>query len=220
MTGGGPGYATYTLPLYAFLKAYSAMEFGYGAALALILTVLLLLVVVRLCAACGRETSADDRTRCTVARRILEVEIPILVIVAFALAPYAWMMLTSIKPDERDRHGRFATCRARHLRALSTTCSQRTSFAGNLLNSLIVALGAVTRRSRRQRARGLRLLALSLLGPPLADDRSSWSSTCFPIVLLISRSSSLMRMLRPARHLFSAIIPGTRPSRSRSPSGC
>ena len=45
MTGGGPGYATYTLPLYAFLKAYSSMEFGYGAALALILTVLLLAVV-------------------------------------------------------------------------------------------------------------------------------------------------------------------------------
>ncbi|CAN5227616.1 sugar ABC transporter permease [soil metagenome] len=45
MTGGGPGYATYTLPLYAFLKAYSSMEFGYGAALALILTALLLGVV-------------------------------------------------------------------------------------------------------------------------------------------------------------------------------
>jgi multiple sugar transport system permease protein len=45
MTGGGPGYATHTLPLYAFLKAYSGMEFGYGAALALILTALLLTVV-------------------------------------------------------------------------------------------------------------------------------------------------------------------------------
>jgi multiple sugar transport system permease protein len=45
MTGGGPGYASYTLPLYAFLKAYSGMEFGYGAALSLILTVLLLAVV-------------------------------------------------------------------------------------------------------------------------------------------------------------------------------
>ena len=45
MTGGGPGFASYTLPLYAFLKAYSAMEIGYGAALSLILTALLLLVV-------------------------------------------------------------------------------------------------------------------------------------------------------------------------------
>lgn len=45
MTGGGPGYATHTLPLYAFMKAYSGMEFGYGAALALVLTMLLLVVV-------------------------------------------------------------------------------------------------------------------------------------------------------------------------------
>ncbi|WP_342359638.1 sugar ABC transporter permease [Terrarubrum flagellatum] len=45
MTGGGPGYATHTLPLYAFQRAYSGMEFGYGAALALVLTVLLLAVV-------------------------------------------------------------------------------------------------------------------------------------------------------------------------------
>lgn len=45
MTGGGPGYATHTLPLYAFLNAYSSMEFGYGAALSLILSALLLVVV-------------------------------------------------------------------------------------------------------------------------------------------------------------------------------
>jgi multiple sugar transport system permease protein len=45
MTGGGPGYATHTLPLYAFVKAYSSMEFGYAAALAVILTILLLAVV-------------------------------------------------------------------------------------------------------------------------------------------------------------------------------
>ncbi|SDR35057.1 carbohydrate ABC transporter membrane protein 1, CUT1 family [Rhizobiales bacterium GAS113] len=44
-TGGGPGYATHTLPLYAFLRAYSGMEFGYGAALALVLTILLFAAV-------------------------------------------------------------------------------------------------------------------------------------------------------------------------------
>ena len=46
MTGGGPGLATHTLPLYAFLRAYSGMEFGYGAALAVLLTLALLAVVV------------------------------------------------------------------------------------------------------------------------------------------------------------------------------
>ncbi|MFA6507749.1 MAG: sugar ABC transporter permease [Treponemataceae bacterium] len=41
MTGGGPGYSTYTLPLYSYLKAYKALDFGYAATLALLLAVLL-----------------------------------------------------------------------------------------------------------------------------------------------------------------------------------
>lgn len=45
MTGGGPGYATHTLPLYAFLRASTGMEYGYGAALGVVLTALLLLAV-------------------------------------------------------------------------------------------------------------------------------------------------------------------------------
>jgi multiple sugar transport system permease protein len=46
MTGGGPGTATHTLPLYAFLKAWSGLDFGYGSALAVVLTLLLLGVVM------------------------------------------------------------------------------------------------------------------------------------------------------------------------------
>jgi multiple sugar transport system permease protein len=82
----------------------------------------------------------DRRTRL---RRALEVELPILVIVAFALAPYLWMVLTSIKPD--------ADISTRPLQYLPSTVTfehygrllSRTSFAANLLNSLVVALGAV-----------------------------------------------------------------------------
>lgn len=46
MTGGGPGYSTHTLPLYAFLRAYSGMEFGYGSALAIVLTFFLMLLAL------------------------------------------------------------------------------------------------------------------------------------------------------------------------------
>lgn len=46
MTGGGPGYATHTLPLYAFLKARTNLDFGYGSALAMTFTLLLLGIVV------------------------------------------------------------------------------------------------------------------------------------------------------------------------------
>jgi multiple sugar transport system permease protein len=46
MTGGGPGTSTQTLPLYAFLKAWSGADYGYGSALAVCLTLILLSVVI------------------------------------------------------------------------------------------------------------------------------------------------------------------------------
>ena len=45
MTGGGPGYATYTLPLYAFIKARTGLDFGYGSAVAVLFAIMLLSVV-------------------------------------------------------------------------------------------------------------------------------------------------------------------------------
>ena len=45
MTGGGPGYSTYTLPLYSFVRAYKAMDFGYASTLAIFLTLFLVAVV-------------------------------------------------------------------------------------------------------------------------------------------------------------------------------
>jgi len=46
MTGGGPGYATHTLPLYAFKRTYGSMDFGYGTALACTFSLLLLGLIV------------------------------------------------------------------------------------------------------------------------------------------------------------------------------
>jgi multiple sugar transport system permease protein len=45
MTGGGPGYATLTLPVYTFLTAYTTTDFGYAAALSVFLVVLLVIIV-------------------------------------------------------------------------------------------------------------------------------------------------------------------------------
>lgn len=42
MTGGGPGYRTTTLPLYVFQRAWVRLEFGYGAAVSLLLALILL----------------------------------------------------------------------------------------------------------------------------------------------------------------------------------
>src|SRR3954452_5497626 len=41
MTGGGPGTATTTPPLYAFVRARQNLDFGYGTAIAFALTILL-----------------------------------------------------------------------------------------------------------------------------------------------------------------------------------
>jgi len=46
MTGGGPGYATHTLPLYAFKRTYSSMDFGYGSALAVTFSMVLLVLIM------------------------------------------------------------------------------------------------------------------------------------------------------------------------------
>lgn len=75
--------------------------------------------------------------------RVFQVELPVLAIVLFALGPYVWMVLTSLKTD--------ADIAAFPVRYLPTEWTlqhyrmllAKTSFSGNLINSLIVALGAV-----------------------------------------------------------------------------
>jgi multiple sugar transport system permease protein len=133
----------------------------------------------------------ERRTRL---HRFLQVELPILAIVAFALAPYVWMVLTSIKPD--------ADISTRPLQYLPSTVTfehygrllNRTSFAANLLNSLVVALGAVAvglgvsvpaaYAFSRFRFRGRRTMMMGFL-----------VINMFPIVLLIIPLFVLMRAL-------------------------
>ena len=45
MTGGGPGYATHTLPVYSYIRAYKGMDFGYASTIAVVLTILVTLFV-------------------------------------------------------------------------------------------------------------------------------------------------------------------------------
>lgn len=45
MTGGGPGYSTYTIPLYSYLQAYKTLNFGYASTLAVAMTLLVGLIV-------------------------------------------------------------------------------------------------------------------------------------------------------------------------------
>ncbi len=76
-------------------------------------------------------------------RVLLEVELPVLLIVLFAVAPYLWMVLTSIKPNSA-----ILSFPVQYLPTAPTlehyqVLLARTSFLHNLFNSLVVALGAV-----------------------------------------------------------------------------
>ena len=46
LTGGGPGHATQVLSLYAFQKAYAEFDFGYAAALSVVMLLLLMAFTV------------------------------------------------------------------------------------------------------------------------------------------------------------------------------
>lgn len=127
-------------------------------------------------------------------RRLLETELPALLIVLFAIGPYAWMVLTSLKP-EAD----IAAFPVRYLPTVATLehyrmLLARTSFAGNLLNSLIIAIGAT-------------LLGLSVSVPAAyAFSRFRFAGrrflmtqflviNMFPVVLIIIPLFVLMRQL-------------------------
>lgn len=128
------------------------------------------------------------------ARNLIQVEIPVLLVLAFALAPFVWMLLTSIKPNAD-----LAQFPVRYLPSSTTfehyrTLIQRTSFPVNLFNSLIIACGAV-------------LLGLATSVPAaysfsrfrFAGRRTLMTSflviNMFPIVLLIIPLFVLMRSL-------------------------
>ena len=57
MTGGGPGFATHTLPLAAFIKARQNLDFGYGSAVAVTFTLMLAGVVAIYVARTTKETA-------------------------------------------------------------------------------------------------------------------------------------------------------------------
>jgi multiple sugar transport system permease protein len=133
----------------------------------------------------------DRRSRTA---RLIQVEIPILLVIAFALAPYAWMVLTSVKPNAD-----LSVWPLTYLPSAITfehygTLINRTTFAGNLINSLIVALGAVAvglsvsvpaaYAFSRFRFRGRKFLMTQFL-----------VINMFPIVLLIIPLFVLMRAL-------------------------
>lgn len=132
--------------------------------------------------------------RRTPLRRTLELHVPLAMIVAFALFPYLWMTLTSVKPDADILQWPLRYWPSQLTHEHYVTLLARTSFAANMGNSLIVAVGATlvglaaaipaAYAFSRFRFPGRRALLVGFL-----------TANMFPIVLLILPIFVLMRML-------------------------
>ncbi|SDX08803.1 carbohydrate ABC transporter permease [Roseicitreum antarcticum] len=125
-------------------------------------------------------------------RRILIVDLPMLVILTFTLGPYLWMLITSISQESTlftEGPSIWNATIENYTRLFATV-----GFAGNMLDSLIVALGTVAvglslsvtaaYAFSRFNFRGKRFLMVQFL-----------LINMFPLVLLILPLFVLMRVL-------------------------
>ena len=125
-------------------------------------------------------------------RRILTTDLPVAVIVLFAMAPFAWMVLTSLTPTAALNATGVSVSPAGWSLDNYVRLLRQTSFLGNMMDSLIIACGtvllglavAVTAAYAFSRFRfaGRKLLMLQFL-----------LINMFPIVLLILPLFVLMR---------------------------
>ncbi|PND17799.1 sugar ABC transporter permease [Ensifer sp. MMN_5] len=125
-------------------------------------------------------------------RRLLTTDLPVLLIVLFAMGPFVWMVLTSLTPTEALNATGVSVSPAGWSLDNYVRLLQQTSFLDNMLDSLIIACGtvvlglavAVTAAYAFSRFRfaGRKLLMLQFL-----------LINMFPIVLLILPLFVLMR---------------------------
>ena len=125
-------------------------------------------------------------------RRILTTDLPVLVIVLFAMGPFAWMVLTSLTPTAALNATGVSVSPSGWSLDNYVRLLRQTSFLGNMLDSLIIACGtvvlglavAVTAAYAFSRFRfaGRKLLMLQFL-----------LINMFPVVLLILPLFVLMR---------------------------
>ncbi|QEN85176.1 carbohydrate ABC transporter permease [Labrys sp. KNU-23] len=127
-------------------------------------------------------------------RRILTTDLPVALIVLFALAPFAWMILTSLTPSARIAASGVSLSPTGWSLDNYIRLFEQTSFLGNMGHSLIIALGTVlvglgvsvtaAYAFSRFRFAGRRAIMLQFL-----------LVNMFPVVLLILPLFVLMRRL-------------------------
>jgi multiple sugar transport system permease protein len=134
------------------------------------------------------------RKRFARARLLLLTELPIVAILGFALLPWLWMVLSSFRPDAELTQSPITLWPQTLTLVHHIELLQRTSFAYNLRDSLVVASGAVTLglllslpaayAFSRYRFRGRQVLRVQFL-----------VINMFPVVMLILPLFVLLRQL-------------------------
>jgi multiple sugar transport system permease protein len=138
-------------------------------------------------------------------RRILTTDLPVLLIVIFALAPFAWMILTSLTPSDRLAATGVSLSPSGWGLDNYVRLFEQTSFLGNMGHSLIIAIGTVVvglgvsvtaaYAFSRFRFAGRKAIILQFL-----------LVNMFPVVLLILPLFVLMRRLGLLDTHFSLIL--------------
>ena len=147
LTGGGPAGATETLATEVYKQAFSLGQFGFGSALALVLT-LIILVFAILQQFATRDR--DDRGRsepCSAIRRLTAVrEVLVWIVTLIGLLPLYILVVTAFKTDEEA----LTTSAVAPPTSLDfgafvevLTAGGRNNIPMSILNSVIITGGAI-----------------------------------------------------------------------------
>lgn len=137
-------------------------------------------------------------------KTVLGTELPMLAVLAFALGPWLWMLLSSIRPERDMTRTPLMIWPSTLTLAHRIELLERTSFVENLRDSLIVAAGTV------MVGLGLALTAAYAFSRFRFRGRTTMRSlfliiNMFPIVMLILPLFILMRQLRLLDTYFALI---------------
>ena len=100
LTRGGPANATHVFATYAFDIAMGAGQFGQGASIALSMVPPLALMILAMAIYMRRSRSHDRSCAAAGACALLKLWLPLGVSLIFALFPFYWMAITSLKPNQ------------------------------------------------------------------------------------------------------------------------
>ncbi len=173
LTGGGPGGATETLATQVYKETFALANFGFGAALALMLTAIILVFsVLQQLATRERSLTMFRYTKATALREAL-----VWIVALLSLLPFYFLVSTALKPDEELLTTTSSAPPSRPTVANFTevlTASGQNNILLGLMNSVVITVGSIL---------GLVVFG-SLAAYVLARTTRRWGSVAFYLFLV------------------------------------